>query len=156
MAQQSFFDICLDQKKAVELFTVHIFEWANQIGNQKVEGEPRRIVDYDGFKYEVGAVRLNWSVSNKQLLSDFKMWLENNRPENVAPLELRGSASSGEKLKYLSAHRLLKTMTAPKALALTDKILAETLYLSDDNWYDADKRAQKLIRNYAVPFFNWA
>jgi hypothetical protein len=113
-------------------------------------------VDYDGFKFELGLVRLNWSLSNKQLLADFKVWLQQNRPLKITCCETRGAVSLTEKLKYLSALRLLLAMTAAQAGDHTAAFLGSPLYWSDDNWYDARKKAESVTQDISSPFFDWA
>ncbi len=154
MAQETFVHIFLEPKAALELYQYHIAEWTRQ--NLGQSAPERWIVDYDGFGFELGVIRLNWASSDKQMIEAFKDWLKNNRPADVKRHETRGSAKMSEYLKYLSALRLLTVMSATEAADFTQKICGESLYGIDDNWYDARKKANQFMRDLSSPFFSWA
>ena len=159
MAQMNFLGIQLDPLKALPLFQYQILEWAlqNLIGNPDAREEnPRKIVNYDGFQFELGVIRLNWSLNNKQLVEAFEQWLQKNRPADVLIYETRGAAQLSERLKYLSAMRLLTIMTAPQASDHTQKLLGEPLYWADSNWYEARDKANSVMREISSPFVDWA
>lgn len=159
MAQADFFEILLGPREAVEQFEHHCKVWAIlnlQNGSEKARTASRWIVNYDGFPFELGVIRLNWSSSNKKLIEAFKKWLEQHRPSDASAFETRGSTSLSEALKYLSASRLLAVMSVSEAFKLTQKTLPHPLYWDEANWYDARKKADAVMKQLSSPFFDWA
>jgi hypothetical protein len=159
MAQVDFFEICLNPKDTLIHYQNHCEEWVRQNYHAKApasEKNRRWIVDYDGFPFELGAIRINWSMSNKKLVKAFEKWLESNRPRDIKAFETRGTTQPSDTLKYLSAKRLLTVMTATEASALTQSLFGSPLYWSDDNWYAARTKANDVMKQISLPFFDWA
>lgn len=157
MAQQDFFEIIRDPKEALQFYQYHCAEWVRQNLYNKSEAikkSPHWIVDYDGFKFELGVVRINWSWSDKKLVNAFAKWLENNR-QGVKPNETRGSTTMAELLNFLSAWRLLSVMTASEAANFTQEILGDSLYQDDVGWYKARHEADAAMKQISKPFFDW-
>jgi hypothetical protein len=159
MAQVDYFEICLNPQEALKHYQYHCLEWGRQ-NFQQVNPPPdksrRWIVDYDGFKFELGMVRINWSLSDKKLTKAFEKWLEKNRPASAKARETRGATKMSEMLKYLSALRLLQAMTAIEAGTFTQNIFGEPLYWDDANWYAASAKADVVMKQISSPFFDWA
>jgi hypothetical protein len=159
MAQKEFFEIQLDPSKALENYQFHIMEWARQNLTDAPAGRgenSRKIVDHDSFQFELGVIRLNWSLNNKRLVKAFEKWLQTNRPKQALVFETRGTSQPSDSLKYLSAMRLLTVMTATQASDHTHTLLGTPLYWTDDNWYEARDKARSVMRQISSPFFNWA
>jgi hypothetical protein len=159
MAQLDFFGICLNPRQALRQYQSHGIEWARQhlVAESKSKAKADRwIVSHDGFQFELGVIRLNWSLSNKRLANAFAQWLEANRPAEAKIFETRGATQPAETLKYLSAMRLLTVMTAKNAYDYTEKLLGKPIYNSDDNWYEARNKADSGMRQISSPFFDWA
>lgn len=159
MAQKDFFTIFLDPHKALPFYQHHIIEWQKQNLTASPDPRdkiPRMLVDYDKFQFELGVIRINWSLNNKQLVKAFEKWLRENRPKNTPVFETRGAAKLSESLKYLSAMRLLTEMTAVQAYNHTEKLLGKPLYWSDDNWYEARDKAKSVMKQIFSPFADWA
>jgi hypothetical protein len=157
MAQESFVHIFINRKDALERYKNHASAYLRQrLEKNSAAPSDRWIVDHDGFKFELGVIRLNWSTSDKQMIEGFKNWLKSNRPKDIKPHETRGSAQMSECLKYLSAFRLLAVMTAKEAADYTQDILGDPLYTTEDNWYVARVKARQLIVKISSPFFDWA
>ncbi len=159
MMQEGFFEICRDPKEGLMFYQDHLTEWVRQNLEHPQAVDTVKdpwIVDFDGFKFELGVIRINWSWSDNQLVVAFKRWLEQNRPSGIQSVETRGSTTIAEQLKYLSAKRLLAGMSASEAAKLTQKILGEPLYWEDTNWYSAKAKAQSIMKQLTIPFFTWA
>ena len=157
MAQQDFFEICLNPQTALQYYQYHGLEWARQ--NLVSQARPKNkdgrwIVDYDGFQFELGMIRINWSLSDKRLTQAFKQWLQKNRPAGVKALETRGATQILETLKYLSAMRLLAVMTATQAIAHTENILRNPLYYAESEWYEAQTKAHIAMQQISSPFLS--
>jgi hypothetical protein len=159
MAQEDLFEIIRDPKEALRFYQCHLQEWFLQNLSpdpKSATGTSPLVVAYDGFHLELGVVRINWSLSDKKLVEAFEKWVEKSRPCDVKALETRGSTKMSEMLKYLSAMRLLSVMTASEAADFTQQKLNEPLYWDDISWYKARTKAEAVMKQISMPFFDWA
>lgn len=157
MAQEDFFEIIRDPKEALQFYQYHCAEWVRQnlhTGSHSVKKNTPWIVDYDGYKFELGVIRINWSWSDKKLTNAFKKWLGKNR-QGIKPNETRGSTTMAELLSFLSAWRLLRAMTAKDAGDFTQEMLGDSLYQDDVGWYKAQSEADSVMKQISTPFFDW-
>ncbi len=106
------------------------------------DAEPRPAPRYFANIY------IRWEYPDKKLIRDFAKWLKVHRP---FPARSRRGKSAARvnmsELKALGAYRLLKTMTAPEALAYTEKYIRGGLFAKIPDWYEARQRAKRLL-NY--------
>ena len=90
---------------------------------------------------------IKWETPDKKLLKDFAKWLKNHRPFPARSRRGKSSARTNmSELKALGAYRLLKTMTAPEAMAHTEKFIQGGLYAQAPDWYEARRNAKKILQ----------
>lgn len=95
---------------------------------------------------------IDWRKSDKQLIKDFKGWLQRSRI--ISPVERRGKGQSSQyiaELKALGAHRLRKVFRSPQKAAnycRSVKGANYTHYKKDSDWYAAERRVRTLLKDW--------
>lgn len=95
------------------------------------------------------AFEIEWDASDGRLLKEFQAWLRKTRPR--PPVERRGKSQAREvaaDLKALGSYRLLQRFSAPEAQEYTQQHMREGLYAKLPDWYEARKRAERILRAF--------
>ena len=100
---------------------------------------------------------LFWARSDRKLIHDFKLWLEENRPKNQPGVEHTKESASRrtnpkDYLKALSALRLLKAFRGDFEGARTHAFerLDKMLYKDQSAWLKAARRAEQEITHFQL------
>ena len=112
------------------------------------------IKEVAGAATEMTITFINWSLHNQRLIELFKAWLKENRPPGIEMAEGRGSGSLREKLKFLSAQRLMEVMTPSAASDLTAKFSKDhkSYYAEAPDWNKKEK-VSSIMEDLFTPFF---
>jgi hypothetical protein len=107
--------------------------------------------------FTIAAFRIDWSLSDKQLLDEWKNWLRLRRSElsDKTAVENRGAGSALRQmrsgLKGLGATRLLRRLGFEKAAKLSAKHSDDgdtPLYDDQPGWLRARRQTKKLVAFY--------
>ncbi len=94
----------------------------------------------------------NWARSNRQILSDFKSWLEENRPEDRPHFAVSRQTSFREKLRCLGALRVLIWfgLNTSKAINFTARRSREhkPLYSEPSDWRKVQAKAKIRLAHF--------
>jgi hypothetical protein len=118
-------------------------------------------LSFRGVSMQYVVFNIDWNLHDKELVTMFRRWLKENRPEDAKASEMRGRGNPGRqgraKLKYLSVYRLCKNMSRDDAIAfLKDEDGKLKPYEYYQDWDLAVNRAKDIIRRledhtYIVP-----
>jgi hypothetical protein len=137
MLQMDFSGIERNPNDDLTVYAHFLNEWRLQTNAKSgayLKNTDPLIVDFDGFKFEMGVIRIHWFLSNKKIVEAFAAWVEKNRPANTGAMETRGATSIKEKLQFLSAMRLVKVMSPSEASKHTEKLFGHPFYYEETDW----------------------
>jgi len=143
-----------------QVYKRHLEIWNKQCAHQnktQLKAKLVPLVSNGSARFELSLIGINWSYSNKRLVGAFAAFVDQFRPPNVKLRESRGTTSIRDKLRFLSALRLLESLKSPsKAYELTEAILGKPLYSTDIDWYRARQKGRATMKQLFTPFFDFS
>ena len=120
---------------------------------------PVRIFPYDSTKRLKAnfAVQINWSYSNKRILTGVRKWLEKcDRPKPTKVQGLAPERTLRANLKELGAYRLIKFCGSVEgAISYVKNTKKIPLYARPNKWHVAKCKAQKQIKDINLQSGFW-